>query len=123
VREVAWIVFLAAFAAIWLAYALRYVPASRRWFRAMSARDAARRNSAVPRSVFPRYFGFAIGVFVRNGALMLFRPDPDAEIEALRREAITRARPLLVILGVLIAVTLLVSIAVLLILGIAAILR
>src|SRR3954470_8660054 len=117
--HVAWIVLLAAFATVWLTYTLRYVPSSRRWFRAMSARDAGRRRAAVPNPASPRYFRYAIGVLARRGPLMLFRPDADAEVEALRREAVARARPLLVILGVLIAVTLVLCIAVLVILGVA----
>lgn len=99
-----WGGFLFLVLAIWGVLALRYGRASRRWFNGFVEREAER--TAPPARGFnalsPREFVRRIAISIQYGPLLMFRQDPEARVDALRREAVSTGQPLFATVGALI---------------------
>jgi hypothetical protein len=89
----------------WLYLIVRYARVNRRWFVRYMERDAERRGLGLsdrPSFRFQQLVLHALGsIPVWRMGLLMFRPDPDAEVERARQEAVGAVKLPLRIVGAL----------------------
>jgi hypothetical protein len=108
--NVAFLVLAVPLGLAWVVLSIRYIRANHRWFTHLVESDASRpdgeqefparalRKFPLPRGLY--FFVYAILVMLHRGPLFMFQEDArDPTTEALRRQAVARYKPLVVIVA------------------------